>query len=299
MGKLSPSMVDKAAHANLVAYCEAHGIALKREGKEFIVKANDSIYISAEQPWKWYRHSTGNGGKAVDFAMQYLGMDFRSAVFEMLGKLPEIEIAPTESVTYKPDTHTDQKRVIAYLCKKRKLDYQLVTNLIRDGKLRQDKNGNCVFGIKDTTGKMIGAELHGTGEKRFKGQATEQQGFGFQYSTGAKIKMVLYVESAIDLLSLYELHKHKLTSIGTLLVSMGGLKPAVVTNYRSIYPDAKHYCAVDADEKGIAFALEMEMAHRKPEHNFKDWNEELCYVKEEKCLLEKTVLENALPIVTP
>ena len=133
MGKLSQSMIDKAAHANLIAYCQSHGIELKREGKEFVIKANDSIYISAEQPFKWYRHSTGEGGKAVDFAMQYLGMPFRDAVFEMLGKLPDVSIEPSEAIAYTPDTHTDQKRVIAYLCKRRGLDYKLVTSLIMCG----------------------------------------------------------------------------------------------------------------------------------------------------------------------
>lgn len=274
MGKLSQSMIDKAAHANLVAYCEGHGIELKREGREFVVKANDSIYISAEKPWLWYRHSTGEGGKAVDFAMQYLGMGFRDAVFEMLGKLPDVSIEPSEAVAYTPDTHTDQKRVIGYLCKRRGLDYKLVTGLIRDGKLRQDTHGNCVFVIKDRAGKLIGSELHGTGDTRFKGQTSPQEGYGFELPCGAAVEWVIYTESAIDLLSLYQLFKSKLS--GCLLVSMGGLKPVVVEHYRSLYPDARHALAVDNDDKGREFAAEMGMQHRKPDEPFKDWNEQLC-----------------------
>lgn len=273
MSKLSQSMVDKAAHANLVAYCQSHGIELKREGREFVIKEHDSLYISAEQPWLWYRHSKGAGGKAVDFAMHYLGLNFRDAVFEMLQTLPEVTIEPTSDIAYTPDTATNQKRAIAYLCKRRGLDYKLVTELIRDGKLRQDTNGNCVFSIRDSSGKIVSAELHGTGDTRFKGQATPQDGYGFEMSVGAAVDWVLYTESAIDLLSLYQLYKDKLSN--TLLVSMGGLKAVIIESYRSRYPNARHWLAVDDDEKGRQFAAVMNMQHRKPDKPFKDWNEQL------------------------
>ncbi|MBR1383848.1 MAG: DUF3991 domain-containing protein [Ruminococcus sp.] len=275
MGKLTSSMIDKAAHANLIAYCQGHGIELKREGKEFIIKENDSIYISADKPWLWYRHSTGEGGKAVDFAMKYLGMDFRSAVFEMLGKLPDVDIEPTAETAYKPDTATNQKRVIAYLCKRRGLDYKLVTGLIRNGKLRQDTHGNCVFIIRDKSGKAIAAELHGTGDTRFKGQATPQEGYGFEMAVGAAVKWVIYTESAIDLVSLYQMFKDKLSD--TLLVSLGGIgKTSVIQNYLAIYPNAKHCLAIDNDEKADEFASRFpKLSRRRPDPQYKDWNEQL------------------------
>lgn len=275
MGKLTSSMIDKAAHANLVAYCQLHGIELKREGREFVIKENDSIYISAEQPWLWYRHSTGQGGKAVDFAMKYLGMPFREAVFEMLGKLPDVEIESTPEIAYKPDTATNQKRVIAYLCKRRGLDYKLITGLIRNGKLRQDTHGNCVFVIKDKSGKSIAAELHGTGDTRFKGQATPQEGYGFEMSVGSAVKWVIYTESAIDLVSLYQLFKDKLSD--SLLVSLGGIgKTSVIENYLASYPNAKHCLAIDNDDRADEFASRFpNFIRRRPDPQFKDWNEQL------------------------
>lgn len=269
-------MIDKASHANLISYCTTHGIKLKRESREFVVEANDSIYISAQEPWKWYRHSTGEGGKAVDFAMLYLGMNFREAVFEMLGKLPDIDIEPASETAYKPDTATNQKRVIAYLCKRRGLDYKLVTELIRSGKLRQDKNGNCVFVVRDKSGKAIAAELHGTGDTRFKGQATPQDGYGFEFPVGTAVKWVVYTESAIDLLSLYQLKKSRLSD--TLLVSLGGIgKTSVIQNYLEIYPQAIHCLAIDNDQKAKEFAEKFPQLKRcPPDKNYKDWNDQLC-----------------------
>lgn len=277
MSKLSQAMIDKAAHANLIAYCQSHGIQLKREGREYVIVEHDSVYISAEKPWLWYRHSTGEGGKAVDFATKYLGMDFRSAVFEMLGKLPNVDIEVQSAAPYTPNTSTDQKRVIAYLCKKRGLDYSLVTSLIRAGKLRQDTNGNCVFVIKDGDGQTISAELHGTGDTRFKGQASPQHGYGFELRQGTDVEWVIYTESAIDLVSLYQLYRDTLAN-NSLLVSLGGIgKSTVIQSYLDRYPTAIHVLAIDNDERADEFADKFPtLKRRRPDPPYKDWNDQLC-----------------------
>jgi hypothetical protein len=218
--------------------------------------------------------------------MQYLGLPFRDAVFEMLGKLPEIEIEPTSKIAYKPNTATNQKRVIAYLCQRRGLDYKLVTELIRNGKLRQDTNGNCVFNIFDKSGELISAELHGTGETRFKGQASPQDGYGFEFLVGDSVEWCIYMESAIDLLSFYQLFKDQIHN--TLLVSLGGIgKTSVIEHYLNSYPHpkVKHCLAIDNDKKADVFAHDVQIEHeyngrkyigRKiPDAKYKDWNDQL------------------------
>lgn len=266
MARITDGMTYKADRQSLVSYCHAHGIELKREGNEFVMVEHDSVYISAKEPYKWYRHSTGQGGYAIRFLRDVLDIPFREAVFQLLEGLPEVEIQPASVIRYTPDYHTDQKRVIAYLCKTRGIDYDLVTELIRDGKLRQDTRGNCAFISANTI------ELHGTGDTRFKGQVNEQNGYGFELTVGERVESVIYAESAIDLLSLYQLYKGSLRD--ALLVSMGGLKSSVVANYQSLYPDARHCLAVDNDEKGLEFAKELNLPHRKPDIG-KDWNEQL------------------------
>ena len=96
---------------------------------------------------------------------------------------------------------------------------------------------------------------------------------------GAAVEWVIYTESAIDLLSFYQLKKDKLSN--ALLVSMGGLKAVVVENYKSLYPQAKHCLAVDDDTKGNEFADEYKgkLYRKKPDEPFKDWNELLCSSK--------------------
>ena len=261
-------VVYKAKNANLIAYCESKGIALKREGKEFVLLAYDSVYISAKEPHKWYRHSQEQGGLAIDFCMKFLQMTFVQAVKELTSELPNVEIEETKHIEL--NVSTDQKRVIAYLSKKRGLEYKLVTNLIRQGLLRQDTNGNCIFYIYDFSNNKVGAELHGTGDTRFKGQTSEQKGYGFTFTLGL-VNQVAYFESAIDLLSFHQLYPKK---NNVLLVSMGGLKTMVLQNYMDKYKNAEHILCVDNDENGRQFALEhqLKFVHAK---GCKDWNEQL------------------------
>ena len=261
------AVVYNAKNANLIAYCQSKGIALKREGKEFVLISHDSVYISANEPHKWYRHSSEQGGLAIDFCMKFLGMTFVQSVKELTGELPSIEIEETKHIEL--DVSTNQKRVIAYLSKKRGLEYKLITKLIQQGFLRQDKNGNCVFYIYDFNNNKVGAELHGTGDTRFKGLSSEQKGFGFTLCLG-QVKQVAYFESAIDLLSFHQLYPQK---NDVLLVSMSGLKSVVLQNYIDQYKDAEHILCIDNDEKGRQFALEHELKFVPAD--CKDWNEQL------------------------
>ena len=261
-------VVCSAKNANLIAYCQSKGIALKREGKEFVLISHDSVYISANEPHKWYTHSSEQGGLAIDFCVKFLGMTFVQAVRELTSELPNVEIEETKHIEL--NVSTDQKRVIAYLSKKRGLEYKLITKLIQQGFLRQDKNGNCVFYIYDFNNNKVGAELHGTGDTRFKGQTPEQKGYGFTLSLG-EVNQIAYFESAIDLLSFHQLYPKK---NNVLLVSMGGLKTMVLQNYMDKYKNAEHILCVDNDENGRQFTLEhqLKFVHAK---GSKDWNEQL------------------------
>lgn len=164
---------------------------------------------------------------------------------------------------------SDQRRAIAYLCKKRGIDRNIIFNLIRSGKLFQDFRGNCAFPAFDHADQIVAYELHGTGDTRFKGWSASRRDFGFTLSAGA-VKTVAYFESAIDLLSFYQFYRNAVSDY--LLVSLGGLQPSVVQNYRSFYYEARHLLFVDHDEAGARFAYDMRMHVKYPPIG-KDWNE--------------------------
>lgn len=267
-------LVKQASYANLISFCNAKSIPLKREGKEFVLKDNDSLYISSSEPYKWYRHSTGQGGKAIDFCIKFLGMTFQQAVYELTG-CPPSDYQPEKYTPYRLELCSNQKRVIAYLSRKRHIDYQIIKHLISAGSLAQDTHGNCAFIIKDFNGVQISAELHGTGDQRFKGQATKQDGFGFTLLMGERVQTLAFFESAIDLVSFYQIYCGKVRN--SLLVSMGGLKSSVIENYRKRYPTAQAVLCVDNDSSGKDFARQYKFRHIITD--CKDWNEKLCQLE--------------------
>lgn len=280
---ISQYYIDLASRCDLVLFCLARGLEVRREGREYVLKNYDSLYISADFPYKWYRHSTGEGGKAIDFCTKFLGMLFQQAVFELLSSdgccvPPGLESSRKNSeVNWKisSDERCNPKRVIAYLCKKRGIEYNIVKDLLQSGKLYQDNRGNCVFPIYDIDGSQIGGEIHGTGDTRFKGQLSGQKSCGFELSSG-DCRNVCFFESAIDLLSFYQIFRDKMHDY--VLISMGGLKASII--YARAISDigAKEYLCVDKDTSGREFARCMRMIHKVPPVG-KDWNEYLLHLK--------------------
>ena len=274
-------VIDKAAHTDLVAFCAMRGLDVKREGKEYILKDYDSLYISAELPYRWYRHSTGKGGKAIDFCVKFLGMSFQQAVSELLAldacclSLEHMEQKSEQKSEQWSDECCTPRRVIAYLCQKRAIKYAIVKELLRSGKLYQDSFGNASFVISDFDANQIGAEKHGTGSSRFK-RLTVQNGFGFSLSFDSSPQRICFFESAIDLLSFYQIYQGALSNV--FLVSMGGLKSVVIYNYLSYYSGVVPFLMIDHDDVGHAFSQRMRMQTRYVPHG-KDWNDYLRYLQ--------------------
>lgn len=275
--KIPQELINQASYTNLISFCNAKSIPLKREGKEYVLKDNNSLYISSSEPYKWYRHSTGQGGKAIDFCMKFLGMTFQQSVYELTGCSPS-DYHPDTYAPYRLELCSNQKRVIAYLSHKRCIDYQILKYLIHNGILAQDTHGNCVFIIRDFNGFQVSAELHGTGYQRFKGQANRQDGFGFTLLIGGRVQTLAFFESAIDLVSFYQIYYGKIRN--ALLVSMGGLKSSVIENYQKRYPTAQVVLCVDNDNSGKNFARQYGFSHIITD--CKDWNEKLCQLEKNR-----------------
>ena len=273
---IDKDLVRKARQTSLVAYLMNRGEPLKRVGANYIHREHDSLYIK-DNMFVWY--SQDKKGNSVDFLMVYYGMTFKQAVEALTGaELPTHDYTPQER-TASPQRAMDEKRVIAYLCKRRGLENRLVFSLIKQGKLWQDTNGNCNFVIADWNEKPIGAEIVGTGDTRFK-NVTEHSGYGFHMILGEPTE-ALYFESAIDLLSCYQIHQDRLTH--HILVSMGGLNSSVVTELKKKKPNLTHWLCVDNDTAGNKFIYQRESEDTsvklfQPPKQYKDWNEYLLKV---------------------
>lgn len=209
---LSAEELRQIRHANLAEYFRLRGYKTERRGNEYHIRSFGGLYISPEKG-VWNCFSSGKGGHgAIDCLIEILGFDFKTAVRELTDgrvycgeKNPAASDKPHQSVFKTPLFADNTNRVFEYLCGVRGLLPGIAARLIGEKLPYQDKFGNCVFPHYDEYGKMCGAELQGTSvATRFKGIAKGTRATVFQMDAGKPSKVFIF-ESAIDLLSFYQM----------------------------------------------------------------------------------------------
>lgn len=290
--KITDEQKERAAFVNLPQFLMAHGFDLKKVGREYVWKDHDSLHIKDNGPGErgaWFRFSEDKGGDNIGFLREYMGMSFVDAVEALTGEHIDRTYTPSRTYEQKPKTVTarelslaeadNARRVFAYLCKTRGLDYDTVSALVRNGSIaQQEKTGNVLFKYYDDQGKVIGAEKVGTStEHKFKGIATgSAAGHGFEVVRGTGEK-AFFFESAIDMLSYLQMHDKELTDCR--LVSMMGVKPNIVLDTmlrNNISPDHVFLCS-DNDTAGNDFAQRLQEQYPDMKRvitpdTYKDWN---------------------------
>jgi hypothetical protein len=296
--------IRRARQTHLAEYLISKGEPLIRSGTRYRHADHESLVFTDNA---FYWNSRNDKGNAVDFLMRHRDMDFNTAVYELTnatigqesendgrdskksnGFMLDIDIAP------------DMRRAIAYLAKARGIDYSIIKQLIDNKLLYQEVQKvvspktdepievhNIVFPIYDENNVIVGAELQGTltdPSKRFKGVKNgSKYGYGYNVNPtqSKKIKFVLFFESAVDLLSFWDIKKIEGKTLDNcLLVSLMGLKENVFRLMVSLFEGAKPYLCVDNDEAATSFTRII-MSNtdgvyiHAPEPEFKDWNDQL------------------------
>lgn len=293
--KITDEQKERAAFVNLPQFLMAHGFDLKKVGREYVWKDHDSLHIKDNGPGErgaWFRFSEDKGGDNIGFLREYMGMSFVDAVEALTGEHIDRTFTPSRTYEPKPVQQTarelslaeadNARRVFAYLCKTRGLDYDTVSALVRNGSIaQQEKTGNVLFKYCDDQGKVIGAEKVGTStDHKFKGIATgSAAGHGFEVVRGTGEK-AFFFESAIDMLSYLQMHDIELTDCR--LVSMMGVKPNIVLDTmlrHNIAPENVFLCS-DNDTAGNEFAQRLQEQYTDMKRvitpdTYKDWNDML------------------------
>lgn len=281
--EFTKEQLEAARSANLAEYFQTHGYDCELRKNELHVKGFGGFYIKTDtNEWYCFSKSGNNGGKnAVNCLMEMLGMDLRTAVSELSGcsyvrptYYNRDDLPPRQKKDLVlPERADTMKNVFAYLCQTRKIDYNLVETLVREGLLYQDKHGNAVFLHKNDNGEIVGAELQGTNTyKRFKGVAEGTADSVFSFKIGEPDRAYVF-ESAIDLLSFKMLAKQDKIQ-NSVLVSMAGLK---FNSLKSLSEKGfALYSCVDNDDKGIKFTSDNGLIPCNrilSENGVKDFNE--------------------------
>lgn len=293
--RITDEQKEKANLVNLPKFLMSHGFDLKKVGREYVWKDHDSLHIKDNGPGErgqWFRFRENKGGDNIGFLREYMDMSFIDAVEALTGEHIDRIYTPSRTYESKPVQQTarelslaeadNSRRVFAYLCKTRGLDYDMLSALVKKGTISQEeKTGNVLFKYFGTDGKVIGAEKVGTStEHKFKGIATSSAGgHGFEVVRGTGEK-AFFFESAIDMLSYLQMHDQELDNCR--LVSMMGVKPNIVLDTmlrHNISPENVFLCS-DNDTAGNDFAQRLQEQYPDMKRvitpdTYKDWNDML------------------------
>jgi hypothetical protein len=277
--KISHDLIRQARQTDLASFLLSRGEPLRKAGRRFKHKDHDSLVITGNMYFWNSRHEKGN---TLDFVMSYYGWDFLTAINELTGvSFPKVEYVSI-SKELRITKGSNVKRVIAYLCKTRKIRYDVVRYLIENHLLSQDERGNAVFKIYDESLELVGGEIVGTlSNTRFKSIADGTLlGYGFNFAVGEPV-FTLFFESPIDLISFWSIYYDKITS--HRLVSLAGLRLDIFENVISVFgvPLDSVYLCVDNDEAGRVFISSVQesfpVVHSFLPTSHKDWNDVLCF----------------------
>ena len=285
-----------ANSVDLEQFLRMRGEKLERVGREHKLiycdssGRHDSITIRGS---KWFDHKNQTGGGAIKFMQEFYGMDFQTAVQELLGRSisplsnspPKADKQEQKTREFKlPEPNSDMHRVYAYLIKQRFISADIITHFAKQHTLYEDKtHHNAVF---------VGLNENGEPKQAHK-RSTNSVGGTFRITCGGSDTRYsfahfgenerLYVfEAPIDMLSFLTLYpkdwqKHS-------YIAMNGVyENAVLTALKNHSNLSEVILCVDNDEGGIEAADRLsDILNENGYSNvkrlappYKDWNEVL------------------------
>jgi len=205
---------QRANTVDLADFLQRQGEQLMRSGSEWRWKRHDSVTIRGN---RWFRHSSKQGGFAIDFVQEFYGLPFPDAVSLLIGgeqgtafkQSDKNTSVPERKNFVLPEANKDMHRVYAYLLKQRHIDRDVLTHFAREKKVYEDSEyHNAVFVGFDENGTARHAHKRGT-HSNASGYRGNVEGSDPKYSFNhIGISDALYVfEAPIDMLSYITLHK--------------------------------------------------------------------------------------------
>jgi hypothetical protein len=285
-----------AANTDLVLYInKTEGFTFSRSGKYARCHQHDSLVINNGNFFNW--HSKGTRGNAINFVMEHQNYPFKQAMIHLLEFNNVDHVLDEDAVYTTTNKNTggsvtiskeDIRKAYAYLIKRRGISKDIVDELVNEGLLLMSKEeglpSNIAFNIKAPDETNAGYEVHGTYDlKKYKGCIPDKKGrqYGFNIRIGKPEKAYLF-ESAIDLISFYQMWKHKnpRTMKDIILISLSGLKEGVIEAMQKDFNIKELVLCVDNDDAGANFQKVLlnkgfEFKVMKVPEGYKDWNEYL------------------------
>ncbi|WP_316606330.1 PBECR4 domain-containing protein [Streptococcus pluranimalium] len=246
-GKSRRERVEYARSRDILDVASELNIELVRSGRDYRWKEHDSMVISPEKNmWNWF--SRHQGGDVISLVETMKEVNFNQAI-DYLNDGSFKEYTAVERVQEPFSYYLEPYEQLfeaarTYLKEQRSLSDETIDFFLDKGVLAQANtkvNGSIepvvVFKSFDFSGEIVGATLQGIEENWEKwperGYAKNiirnSDGITGMHVDIGQPNRLIFAESAIDLMSYYELHKDTLQDVR--LVSMDGLKEAVVGSH--------------------------------------------------------------------
>ncbi len=282
-----------ANSVNLEEFLRMRGEKLERVGREHKLiyydssGKHDSITLRGST---WFDHKNQVGGGAIKFMQEFYGMDFQTAVQELLGQRvtplshsPPKAIAKEEKKEFRlPQANTNMHRVYAYLIKQRFIAPEVITHFAKQHTLYEDKeHHNAVFVGVDENGVPRQASKRSTNSYGNSFRIT-CQGSDTRYSFAhfGESKRLYVFEAPIDMMSFLTLYQKDWQKHSCIAMN-GVYENSVLTALKNHSNLREIVLCVDNDEGGIEAVDRLrDILHENGYPNvkrlapeFKDWNE--------------------------
>ena len=284
-----------ANSVDLEEFLRMRGEKLERVGREHKLiyydssGKHDSITLRGST---WFDHKNQVGGGAIKFMQEFYGMDFQTAVQELLGQRvtplshspPKVSAKEEKKEFRLPETNTNMHRVYAYLIKQRFISPDIISHFAKQHTLYEDKeHHNAVFVGIDENGVPRQASKRSTNSYGNSFRIT-CQGSDTRYSFAnfGESKRLYVFEAPIDMMSFLTLYpkdwqKHS-------CIAMNGVyENAVLAALKNHSNLSDVILCVDNDEGGIEAVDRLKdilsengyTDVKRLAPKFKDWNEVL------------------------
>ena len=253
-----------ANSVDLERFLQMRGEKLERAGREYKLiyydgsGKHDSITINGST---WFDHKNQVGGGAIKFMRHFYGMDFQTAMNELLGRSvssicrspPKAEVKEEKPKEFKlPEKNSDMHRVYAYLIKQRFIAPEIITHFARQHTLYEDKeHHNAVFVGFDENGVPRQAHKRSTNSfgKTFR-MTCEGSDTRYSFAHFGESEKLFVFEAPIDLLSYLTLNPENWQQHSYIAMN-GVYENAVLTALKNHSNLSEIILCVDNDEGGI------------------------------------------------
>ncbi len=285
-----------ANSVDLEQFLQMRGEKLEKIGREYKLVyydssgKHDSITINGSA---WFDHKNQLGGGAIKFMRHFYGMDFQTAMNELLGRSvssicrspPKAEVKEEKHKEFKlPEKNSNMHRVYAYLIKQRFIAPEVITHFARQHTLYEDKeHHNAVFVGVDEKGVPRQAHKRSTNSYGNTFRITcEGSDTKYSFAHFGESEKLFVFEAPIDMLSYLTLNSENWQQ-NSYIAMNGVYENAVLTALENHSNLSEIVICTDNDEGGIDAVDRLTDILKEHGYEnisrfcplFKDWNEDL------------------------